>query len=367
MPTAKRSFCGRAEPQLSVDVPFSYRLSAPSVAAIITDLLKYLVFQRKQIPFQYEMVSRDVRDSSRDRHDVDEQPCEASDNPRAAARQRRERQRRRVLRERYLKRAEKFLLAFDALLRGLEEELAADIQGDISCVSFLFGATPVSPKEVFHVYPPKRDPDDRDDAVVLADRARKQAAIPLFRAIVTNEKLFDRVGKPMASTNLYVALKRRSPREEPSDWLMVRPEFANLQRGKVTEFRLHHTANGLKTPIMKKSLVYTSAETFTPIPMNLCTPGGELKRARLTPVKLCVSSTKKSVEEEEWERINGSEMVETPCVKRTPLYQRGGCSNRDAAATSINCEPLPVEGDEWFVSILPVKGFKDPQVQIKGC
>merc|ERR1719229_260497 len=155
--------------------------------------------------------------------------------------------------------------------------------------------------------------------------------------MITDNRLFDRIGRHMNPTNMFIAVKRRATTGDAvsatPEWLQPRPEFSNLKRGSVTEFRLSYrpetTATLLKTP---RSTIQGS---LTPVPMDLCTPC-EPKKSRITPVRLWASSHKVFKEDGNdavvslEDDASPSGMEETPCVKRTPLYRRG-CA---AAVTS---------------------------------
>jgi hypothetical protein len=64
------------------------------------------------------------------------------------------------------------------------------------------------------------------------------------------------------------------------------------------------------------------------------------------------------------EEEDQSKMVETPCVKRTLLYQRNAAESMDIDSDNKvdSAEEEDSEGQEWYVSVKPIKGFKDPQI-----
>jgi hypothetical protein len=353
MSAPRRTFQSGLHSQTTLDVQFPERLTPEALAVIIGDLVKSLVFQRKQIPQQYDMVKRDAAVEKGD--EAEDVVATESTNPRAAARAQRLLIRRRTLRKRYVARARDFLRSFDQSVDRLQAEIARDRDQAISCVSFIFGATPVTPKEVYHVYPPTNQGlAPATDDIYLSEKARKRAAIQLFRTMITNDSLFEQIGRPMNLTNMFVAVKRRP--NIANGWLVPRPEFGNLNRGKVTEFRMRYV------PRIGQSQVVTVQQTpmaCTPIPMDMCTPGDPKRARNMTPVRLW---GRKSVSEEEEE--DQSKMVETPCVKRTLLYQRNAAESMDIDSDNKvdSAEEQDSEGQEWYVSVEPIKGFKDPQI-----
>ena len=386
MPRSHKTFKSSTDSQTSLDVQFAERLTAEDLATIIGDLVRSLTCQRKQIPLQYDVIKRDVAAAATrvrgegEGERVDEAPAE---NPREAAKRQRAAARNKTLGARYLKRATHFIDAFDYLVSNLESEISGDACGNIACVSVMFGSTPVTPKEVYHVYPPK-DVYTRQQQLssLHPEKSRKKAALQLFRAMITDNRLFDRIGRPMNPTNMFIAVKKRATDSASMmsstatpEWLVAKPEFSNLKRGSVTEFRLSYRqevrATLLRTP---KSPLEGS---LTPIPMDLCTPS-EPKKPRITPVRLWASSHKLFKEEgdavkldEDW---SPSGMEETPCVKRTPLYRRG-CATLDSesnveAVVKMDSEDNDILDEsgydlEWFVSAHFVRGFKDPRITSK--
>ena len=379
MPRSHKTFMSSTDSQTSLDVQFAERLTAEDLATIIGDLVRSLTCQRKQIPLQYDVIKRDVAAAATrvrgegEEERVDEAPAE---NPREAAKRQRAAARNKTLGARYLKRATHFIDAFDYLVSNLESEISGDACGNIACVSVMFGSTPVTPKEVYHVYPPRDIYNARSS--LHPEKSRKKAAIQLFRAIISDHRLFDRIGRPLNLTNMFIAVKKRAIENATvkQEWLTAKPEFSNLKRGSVTEFRLSYRqevgATLLKTP--KPAL---GGESLTPIPMDLCTPC-EPKKPRITPVRLFASSHKLFKEEGDAavkldEDGSPSGMEETPCVKRTPLYRRSCAAIENDAnmddVIKMDCEDDVIEESEseleWFVSTQFVKGFKDPRLTSK--
>lgn len=391
--------------QTSLDVQFADRLTAADLATIIGDLVRSLTCQRKQIPLQYDAIKRDVAlaaargcgDGGEDEGEGAEEA--AAENPREAARQRRAAVRLKTLGARYLKRATHYIDSFDYLVSNLESDISGDTRGDIACVSVMFGSTPVTPKEVYHVYPPRDFNNTRQRQQRSSphpEKSRKKAALQLFRAMITDSRLFDQMGRPMNPTNMFIAVKKKrgasdaSASVTPDEWLVAKPEFRNLKRGSVTEFRLSYRQEQqeVKATLLRTPTPFTSSSSstllegsLTPIPMDLCTPC-EPKKPRITPVRLWASSSSSSslkLFKEERDSVKLDEerspcgMDETPCVKRTPLYRRSCATldsehleavvKMDSGESDMSCES---ESDlEWFVSTQFVKGFKDPRLTSK--
>ena len=376
MPHSRKTFKSSTDSQTSLDVQFADRLTAEDLATIIGDLVRSLTYQRKQIPLQYDAITRDVAAAATRNRCEDVVDEAAAVNPREAARRRRAAARHKSLGERYIKRATHFIDSFDYLVSSLETEISGDTCGRIACVSVMFGSTPVTPKEVYHVYPPKDVYHTRSS--LHPEKSRKKAALQLFRAMITDNKLFDRIGRPMNPTNMFIAVKKRATMEsETPEWLVAKPEFSNLKRGCVTEFRLSYRQEVRATLLRTPKSAPLPEGSLTPIPMDLCTPC-EPKKPRITPVRLWASSHKLFKEEGDAIRLDEDEspsgMEETPCVKRTPLYRRG-CATLDGennaeAVTKMDSDDNDMldesETDfEWFVSTQFVRGFKDPRITSK--
>lgn len=383
---------------LNLDITLPSLLAASSLATIVEELLKNLLAQRHQIPQTYQLLKREVQNLSSSSSALAHHEEDDELNPRRRVRLRQERLKREKLDTRFSSVAGSFVDQFEHLAEEMRMEISSHASL-IQSVCFIFGATPVSPKEVYHVVFPEtmlEDFEKAHDASTPEQKHTKRATLQLFRSMVMHPELFDLLGKPLRPSNVFVAIKKKLGKGESSTtssgWI-PKPEYANLHRGRVTEFRLHNRpsdVDGEKAKRKKKSsacrnLMFTNDlletparnakedvtpvfDTYTPIPMDLCTPFLARSRAATQSVPLLPSS----VGEKESIPIC-VEMTETPCVKRTPWTQ-GRLSSTHGESNS-HCTPLferrswtneatPREDKcfEWFISSRAIKGFKDPRI-----
>lgn len=305
-------------PDIHLDIDLDDPLSPSCFAHIVKELLKNLLHQRHQIPLPFERIKSDVRSLERRNPEVEiESETLERLSIREKVKHRQSQVRQATLEKRFHRVASNFVANLETLLQNLTETIINEAGDQLKCVSIILGATPLSPKEIYHVpvptflageaVTPPSDSGDSVPPVIDSNRARKKANLRLFRAMVNHEQFFTQTGQPLALTNVFIALKRRSQWISP-EWLTPKDEFVNVRRGHRVFFNFHNAPETLDlpqrkklrfaddpaaTPIRSENAEYEEGR-YTPMPMDLCTPApvNNLSRGR---------------------RPSGPDMVETPC------------------------------------------------------
>ncbi len=373
---------------LSVDLP--EEPTPALLSAVLASLLKSLLHQRRQIPVQFELLERDLASASKDASDSGEEDEDRRADDRSRIKKRKAALKSRKLRERYLSRAESFHRDFRKLLSILREEIGTR---RVSRVTFLFGATPMSPRETYHVALPRlsgRSCAEEDS--LPSHRSVHRVGLSLFRKLVTNEALFKRLGAPMTLTNVFVSIKRRpnfrSYQSRHSEYLVARPELSRLtaSRGKTTYFNLNYKysdKSGFVVEEPESGSLVDSLLSSSPVPMDLCSPFvGERTGTIPTPRNHSHHAHDRSVDA----------MIETPCVssRGIALFSASPPSSESRSYAKEESLPQmmeelileeneekcpgPFEGiadaeddDEclWFLSSVKFRGFDDPRMRFQ--
>ncbi|TRY63139.1 hypothetical protein TCAL_00349 [Tigriopus californicus] len=380
-------------PSIHLDINFEEPLTTSCLAHIVIDLLKHLLHQRHQIPLPYERIQFDVR-SIQPRPPFDPTQTEQAPSVGLSVREqiqyRRNQVRQATLAQRFHRTASNFLQNFESLTRNLTEAIIAHEPGngaELKCVAIIFGPTPLSPKEIYHVRLPEgwamaTSPRDSGDGLQPHNepsQARKKANLKLFRAMVNHEHFFAQTGQPLALTNVFVALKKRSEWVS-SEWLTPKEELAHVRRGHRVFFHLHNAPDTQDMGRRKKMrFAPETAETpgrwkpsgrYTPMAMDLCTPA---------PVVSTGAAGRHR-------RPSSMDMVETPCQfhlkasrrkgDRLPLIPSAPLFEPSVMEASLfEEEDMILEQDwedeqanashpefSWFVTSQLIRGFKDPRV-----
>merc|ERR1712013_455937 len=111
--------------------------------------------QRNQIPLQYDFITKDIKavEEVTDRKENEEPLREnIAVQSRAAARTNRQTARAAKTRAAYLKNSARLVREVEEMMNIIREEVE---NSDLVSISLLFGATPVSPREVFTIKIPQ--------------------------------------------------------------------------------------------------------------------------------------------------------------------------------------------------------------------
>ena len=408
-------FRSRCEPEIDLQIHLKDPLDPTTLSGILVELTKSLWNHRQQIPMPFDLLKSEL--NARGHGELTEpEGMDCDLNPREALKLKRQRIRRNTLDARYLKASSSFVEEADALLKNLSNEVKVNGHS-IESVSLVFGATSFSPKESYHIRLAQFGSlSPENDAISQTEKLKllKKANLALFRALVTHDDLFVRMGKNLKPTNFFIVFRRRkSDLNSFGDWLISRPESSILaHRGKKAAFVLHapfptqpqqdpEDDSGTKA---RKRIRFVSdsrspksgerrdAVSYTPVAMEMCTPHPSNRRRFSSGNLLSYKTPLRSMANEAETPIKRlDDMIETPCYtarKRSLRSRSHRCSESDI----IPCTPLQAqllserksstvmlprslanmdlecdseENVEVFVSAKPLKGFKDPRIRLK--
>ena len=200
---------------------------------------------------------------------------------------------------------------------------------------------------------------------------------------MTDDRLFAFVGRPMPKTKVFLAVEKRISAEMheetivPNGWI-PKSELGNLVRGKKIDFHLHQPNSDNRQSINSEEIFASNigmrsvsswetpakvnfnpddAESFTPMPMQLCTP---LFSGR----KRCRSWSET--------RSESDDMVETPCVESKHRLHKvlRKDEEEDDESSSVSYSVQAVEqmmdgltlektvSHDWFLAEEFIIGFK---------
>ena len=139
-------------PIVEVDVDLKESISRKAFVKLLSDLVKHLLLVKNQIPLHYEAIALEVGSDSVPGPEGDSgddfMEEEASSSSRETARERLQRARKRRSKAHLLKKGRKLMSDVSSVVSSLETELESD---DVTSVSFMFGATSHSVREVYTV------------------------------------------------------------------------------------------------------------------------------------------------------------------------------------------------------------------------
>jgi len=357
------------EDVLEIDVHLSEELDLSGVVHLSVEMLKSLMFQRKQIPLTVDIIKKDLASSScqpaddavqhgrrilqerdvgdgrfQERDEDDQKPASAAASVQAALRLQRLESKQKRTREKYLKRAGHFAKELAEFQASIVCQL--NVSRDLLSICYLFGASPLHPKEVYEVALPGsgRLFDSRRPS---SEKANRKAMLALFKAMMSSDKLSDRFGRNLIKTNLFVALKKKKREEEEANGgggseetscsgLISRPEFKIPPKCKRTLIRMvadEKAGVTLETP-SKVGVASHSRDTpsMVPVPMDLCTPLVDRKSDVLvslvshTPLVSAAAASKSEF------------MLETPCAAGRPVHR--GIATTGPPETPCSSRPV---------------------------
>ncbi|XP_050551395.1 uncharacterized protein LOC126910943 [Spodoptera frugiperda] len=160
------------------------QLTNISCGHVIVELIKFIVYQRLQIPYSYQWLKQVI---------TKKKSCE-EDNVKESFQS-----------ERYFRTASTALENLDFILKSLHKEVSGPSIPDEVCIAL--GATPVTCKEVYRVFMPTVCHRPQCHSTLIASDQKIQRSV--FRTLVTSEKLSQVFFNQLQPTNLYVFIKKK--------------------------------------------------------------------------------------------------------------------------------------------------------------
>jgi len=329
---------------IQVEVEFPEVLSKKSLVKVLTNLVKNLLHQRNQIPMQYDIINKDIKAADEVIYKK-ENARPASENigvhSRESARTSRQTARAAKTRALFLKNSARLVKEVEEVMNMIKEEVE---NNHLVSLSVLFGATPISPREVFTIRIPQTTGH-------LTSCSR--VGVYLFRAMLNNDMLHSLTSSKLPVSNTYLLFCKTSA--PPTSSLRLLPSYSlpPITRCPRVTFNIHSvdTVEEMVVPIeATRRLRFTSGTSKSKLTSAIqeCSPDllySELDSTSPVDKKSDQSDNCKNVEtvlrtSRKQERME----LCTPLVRRVPNHPQVFCtpapSNTNMYSMQL-CTPAP--------------------------
>jgi len=324
---------------IQVDIEFPVLLTKPSLTKVVVDLMKNLLHQRNQIPLQYDCIAKDIKAAAEMEENISPNGDVVSDTTdtqpqsRAAARTSRQAARAAKSRAVFLKKSARLVREVEEMEDIIMTEIETE---ELVSISFIFGATPLSPREVYTIPLP----------VTAGHRSTySRVGVHLFRAMVTHEKLHNLTSSRLPVSNMFVLFcKSNSP---PISTLQLLPCYSlpPITRCPRVHFIItsQESMESMAPAVATRRLRFTSGTSrLTP-----CIPESS---PRSYPSPECASPSKSvEIEVKTCKKPQQMELC-TPLVTRqefsTPQVFRARCSSSNIPVSMELCTPAQPPGTD---------------------
>ncbi|XP_075982782.1 uncharacterized protein LOC142981016 [Anticarsia gemmatalis] len=167
-----------------VTMEIGNQLTPISCGHIIVELIKFIAYQRLQIPYTYQWLKQVVNKKK---------SCEDEDVKDS------------FQSERHFRAASTALENLDFILKSLQQEMNSPSLPEEVCITL--GATPLTCKEVYRVLLPIACHKPQCQSTLIANDQKIHRSV--FRTLVTSEKLSQIFFNQLSPTNLYVFIKKK--------------------------------------------------------------------------------------------------------------------------------------------------------------
>jgi len=256
----------RKVPQdIQVEVEFPEVLSRTSLVKVLTDLVKNLLHQRNQIPMQYDIIKKDIKTAG-DIVNEKENARPARENlgvqSRESARVSRQTARAAKTRALFLKNSTRLVKEVEEVMNMIKEEVE---NNDLVSLSLLFGATPISPREVFTIRIPQ----------TTGRLSNSRVGVYLFRAMLNNDKLHSLTSSRLPISNTYLLFCKTSAPLTSSLRLLPSYSLPPITRCPRVTFNIHSvdTVEEMVVPVeATRRLRFTSGTSILTPAVQECSP-----------------------------------------------------------------------------------------------
>lgn len=206
--------------------------------------MKYILYQRCQIPVPFDALVREVRMQSQAHQE------EAADTPPPQDMVSRKKeilkQKLRRKRQQWLNKAEKFLQNFNSIKESICNELKS---GAVQGLNIILGSSVMTGREIFFI----RLPDSFSTQSSTQLPRGQQTGVQLFRTLVTNEALLKVMNRPCGVQRIWVMMQKSCSsqpdtqtttargNDSPATSLIPRPEYFQNHRATVVEINVQHS------------------------------------------------------------------------------------------------------------------------------
>jgi len=184
---------------IEVDVEFPEELSRTGLFKVVSDVLKTLLHQRHQIPLQYDAIVKQASSPSPNSLALTNSVGdELKIGSRAAVRKNKDAARVAKKRSAFISSCVRIVDEIEAVLKVIQDELDSK---ELTSISFLFGATPLSPREIYTVKIPFSS---------SSCASNSRLGVHLFRSMVSNEKFQQLSSTKLPVSNLFILFCKSS-------------------------------------------------------------------------------------------------------------------------------------------------------------
>jgi len=341
----------RKVPQdIQVEVEFPEVLSKSSLVKVLTNLVKNLLHQRNQIPMQYDIIKKDIK-AAEEVIQKKENARPASENlgveSRESARKSRQTTRAAKTRALYLKNSARLVKEVEVVMNMIKEEVE---KNDLVSLSLLYGATPISPREVFTIRIPQ---------TTSHPTSTSRVGVHLFRAMLSNDKLQSLTSSRLPISNTYLLFCKTSVPLTSSLRLLPSYSLPPTTRCPRVTFTIHSldTVDDMVEPIQAtRRLRFTSGTSKLTLPIEECSPDlvySELDSTSRLETRSDQPDKCKNVETvlRTSRKLEQMELC-TPLVRRVPnhpqVFFTPAPSNTNMCTMQL-CTPAPGSGKDMSV------------------
>ncbi|XP_037876318.1 uncharacterized protein LOC101742634 isoform X1 [Bombyx mori] len=170
---------------LKLEINIGDQLTTISCGHVVAELIKFIAYQRLQIPYTYPWLKQLITKRKELDHENRKESFQS---------------------EKHFRTAETALKNLDLILKSLLLEINSPSMPDEVCI--ILGATPITCKEVYRLILPATCHRPQCHSSLIASDQKIHRNV--FRAVVTSEKLNEMFLNTLAPTNMFVFLKKRT-------------------------------------------------------------------------------------------------------------------------------------------------------------
>uniref|UniRef100_A0A1B6M2I9 Uncharacterized protein n=1 Tax=Graphocephala atropunctata TaxID=36148 RepID=A0A1B6M2I9_9HEMI len=202
-------------------------ITPKSCSIYIAELIKYIIFTKQQIPYPYERLKMYVM-KRRERQKL----IELQNNIRESDGS----ERVSFFMEKHYKKVEEAFEILDSTFKCIEYELTKSSEHPLEEVVLLFGATPLSPKDVYRFKIPSLSYGHSE-----SQHLYKRQIGNLFRGIIISDEVNASLQRNIGLTNMFVMVKLRKGGSADTQWLLPQDCYRPSQRAQQVCFTLEST------------------------------------------------------------------------------------------------------------------------------
>ncbi|CAG9134022.1 unnamed protein product [Plutella xylostella] len=165
------------------------QLTSTSCGHVVVELIKFIAYQRLQIPYTYQWLKQIVNKK------ILSEDCSVKGNLQS---------------ERHFRIVSTALHNLDSMLKSLLQEISGASMPQEVCITL--GATPVTCKEVYRFILPTLCHKPQCQSELILKDNKLQTSV--FRRLVTSEDLSQAFSSPLPPTNMHVFLKKKLIRQQ---------------------------------------------------------------------------------------------------------------------------------------------------------